>query len=452
MILQILCEGPNYDDLFNPINSTMGSVKRLAKYKKGNLVQRQRVLIDWAKKNLKKKDKIMWFLRCARIGCLAEFIKEHGVGSYYDSNLNDYDDGDAETWGQPRRAQPGIGVKQAHEALQDLLTKYEKQFGIPAPRGGDPSDSFENQCLALWGGRNWGMLNHFIQMEEQVPAIKNYKWNAQAPLDLIYTLQGYEKEWRKEAQAGLDQGKDQTLVQFPNGWRWVWLDRGACKAEGEAMGHCGNGSDPRDGTTILSLREPIKNGRQKPHLTFILSQYNTLGEMKGRYNQRPSPDLHPYIVELLLTKADDGSYFIQGIDGGGYLPANNFAVSDLLADNKETGLLDKLYDARPEIEEYPEHWSDQSAWDEDNGCPHDNVDFEGQDMTCADCGVDLGECEHGDTYVDNGHTRCQDCGTDLGPIDAEFCEHYNYSEAGENEEGKMEFECDDCGERWMHAH
>lgn len=118
-----------------------------------------------------------------------------------------------------------------------------------------------------------------------------------------------------------DLDTQETFLKLPGGWEWVLLDRGYCSEERDAMEHCGNAGYVED-DRILSLREPMKNGKQKPHLTFILNQ-GVLGEMKGYKNSKPAKKFHKEIVELLKDPR------IKSIKGGGYKPENNFQLRDL---------------------------------------------------------------------------------------------------------------------------
>jgi hypothetical protein len=102
------------------------------------------------------------------------------------------------------------------------------------------------------------------------------------------------------------------------------------------MGHCGNSPMAgRKGVSILSLREPKKMGPETywyPHLTFILhgdGDNGTLGEMKGRNNDKPVPRYHPYIIAMLKDNR------IKGIVGGGYLPSHNFSMEDLTEEQRK---------------------------------------------------------------------------------------------------------------------
>ena len=60
--------------------------------------------------------------------------------------------------------------------------------------------------------------------------------------------------------------------------------------------------------------------------------------MKGGGNDKPAAKYHPYIVELLRH------HLIRGIKGGGYMPENNFSMSDLDPQTRE-----QLIAAKPEL-------------------------------------------------------------------------------------------------------
>lgn len=117
------------------------------------------------------------------------------------------------------------------------------------------------------------------------------------------------------------------------GWKWVSLDKGYCSVEAKAAGHCGN-ANAREGDNILSLRDP----GGYPHLTFIVND-GTLGEAKGRGNDKPVKKYHPAIMSLLLSDE------IQSVRGGGYKPENNFQIKDLSEEDRQ-----KLLTAKPDID------------------------------------------------------------------------------------------------------
>jgi len=148
-------------------------------------------------------------------------------------------------------------------------------------------------------------------------------------MDTLRGLETKEKEATNEDSRYLSEEDRSlniasTLIKFPDGWVWDLLSTGFCEREGKAMHHCGNANHV-DGDEILSLREPVKVGKEKmwkPHATFILNN-GVLGEMKGFANEKPGKKLHPYIVKLLEND------MVDFIKGGGYAPQNNFAINDL---------------------------------------------------------------------------------------------------------------------------
>jgi hypothetical protein len=140
---------------------------------------------------------------------------------------------------------------------------------------------------------------------------------------MMDTITDLEKEHAaKQRQWVTPQPGDKIVIDYDK-YAWVMLDRGACSDEADAMGHCGNEPSELPGDRILSFRSKADDGKQKPHLTFILDDDGYLGEMKGRANEKPNSKYHPYIVDLL--KQD----FIKGIKGGGYAPDKNFKLKDL---------------------------------------------------------------------------------------------------------------------------
>lgn len=149
-----------------------------------------------------------------------------------------------------------------------------------------------------------------------------------------------EQQWLKPT------GNEKLILNLGK-FKWYDLRETCSGEEGKAMGHCGNVPSARHGDTVLSLRQTKNVGGEelhRPSLTFILRN-GYLGEMKGRANQKPKKEYHPYIVELLKLP------IIKGISGGGYEPENNFSVSDL---SKE--LYNELKDARGDefMNEIPE--------------------------------------------------------------------------------------------------
>lgn len=106
---------------------------------------------------------------------------------------------------------------------------------------------------------------------------------------------------------------------------WVDIQHKTCEIEGKLLHHCGN-ANPRPGDTIWSLRVPNSGDQLVPVATFIFNTTTkALGEMKGKFNKKPDPTYHKYIVGLLKDKN-----LVTKIDAqGGYLPENDFSLNDL---------------------------------------------------------------------------------------------------------------------------
>lgn len=160
-----------------------------------------------------------------------------------------------------------------------------------------------------------------------------------------------------------DEGPLETLMEFPNGWRWFDLHRNcstmrddrAAPSNTAMTGHCANVA-AKGKVTLLELVEPLdRNGTKwKHHAMFVLHEDGQLGEMKGRKNQKPSPKLWPYIRDLFIAQ--------KGILGTahadkqeGHAPESNFRLQDL-----PKSYSDNIVKARPDLAHYfkkpPQGW------------------------------------------------------------------------------------------------
>ena len=204
---------------------------------------------------------------------------------------------------------------------------------------------------------SYGFLTHIIHfLSLPIKAIKDFRFSYEHPNTILEYFEKLEKDW-KENNTGskewiditdeLEEDDIEELIKFGDGYAWYYLKRHACQKEGDAMGHCGNVPSSDRAQRILSFRKVKKQGNKiftRPSMTFILNSDKTLGEMKGRGNEKPDEKYHKYILALLELKMDEGGYFIKGITGGGYKPEANFSIADL--DKKEqTDLIEK----RPEL-------------------------------------------------------------------------------------------------------
>ena len=238
--------------------------------------------ITWARKNLQKNDRIVWFLRWVRVE-LANRMKH------------------TDTAIEIQRLGKRLGASFAQYDLVTINTLMTN-------------------------------LVHYLSMP--IPQIQTIVWQKQSPRELLEQMDDVETDW-KEANADKNnllnyaEGQEPAVIMsFPDGYKWFNLQRSSCSAEAKAMGHCGNASGRG---TILSLRRLAKTNEGQtywyPVLTFILHSDGYLGEMKGRNNDKPIEKYHPYIIALLKNYDE-----IEGIRGGGYLPEHNFSMSDLEPD------------------------------------------------------------------------------------------------------------------------
>ena len=298
IIDQILQEAQNYEGMFNDI------LKLNADPRLRHQITQD---IDWARKILRKNDRIVWFLRWMKL------------------------------WLSSTVATSGIAA---------ALQQQNQRFGTTYA----PGDLIGSPALKQ-------QLENFMSLP--IPEIQNYVFRAESPRGLFDLFAKYEAAWRQriEEERSLitPEDEDEILIEFQDGFAWWLLPRGGCPVEADAMGHCGNVPSERPGDRILSLRRRVRRGdveRWYPVATFILDADGQLGEMKGRGNDKPAPKYHPYIVELLRH------HMIQGVKGGGYMAENNFAMADLDPETRE-----QLIAAKPELKGLLGYYEDEGMTD-----------------------------------------------------------------------------------------
>lgn len=260
---------------------------------------------------LRRYDRVMWYLRMWRIGCASNYLWSQGP--------------------------------QGQELVSRLAADLSRKSGMSVDAILD-----EGRRLYLDGGRSiLRNLQHFFSLP--VPAIQNMRFQDRySVLQTMDELRAAERAWQDEVKDSFEPDQDDTpIIRFKDGLAWWLLDREHCGVEGKAMGHCGNSADWKEGDRLLSLRQSFTVGgrlRVKPYLTFILRDGNVLGEMKGRFNQKPShafkaghapSDFHDEIVTLLRHP------LIQGIRGGGHAPDQNFSLRDLDDATREELMVEK---------------------------------------------------------------------------------------------------------------
>lgn len=231
---------------------------------------------------LKKEDRIMWYLR---------FYRQYLISQYLNKDIFD-------------------PVK-----IQKIISDYDRKVGFP----------YEKEAIGAISIVNH--LSHFLSLP--IPEIQNYQFRNQPAHVILDEFEALEQEWKKTVSSMFIDNDSEILIDFKDGWFWVNTKEASCSKEADAMGHCGNSPRSHTDDQLLSLRKGKEIGGDRywePHLTFILNDNGQLTEMKGKGNDKPSDRYHPMIIKLLLHP------IVQGIVGGGYLPENNFSISDLSDD------------------------------------------------------------------------------------------------------------------------
>lgn len=226
---EILSEAQNYEAMMNPVINRWKQVvdafspEQLSvlgrKYYDNENITKEEILnkettalvnmfkkaLVWAKQNLKKSDRIVWFLKYARIEIIESYVELLGF-EYLENAIKE------------------SGLTITSSELKDSHFAY----GIKIK------------------------LEHYLSLPIQ--AIQNYQFNKQSPIEIFNYFENAEAEWR-EARENLIpfDPEDKAVIQFTDGFAWVHLSRASCRAEGDAMGHCGNAGSPSSGDTILGF-------------------------------------------------------------------------------------------------------------------------------------------------------------------------------------------------------
>ena len=181
-------------------------------------------------------------------------------------------------------------------------------------------------------------LNHFSGMAAHANEIKQTRFNPNDNFDtglnkLREAQEKYNSKQENDSRHLVPDSKTKKISNDITGTHgignWYSLGKSYCEDEGKAMHHCGNiAGESRKTDNILSFRTERKDGKHKPHLTFIENN-GWLGETKGYANSAPTKDYHRAIVELLKDPK------IKGIAGGGYQSEMNFKFSDLSPEHRK---------------------------------------------------------------------------------------------------------------------
>lgn len=278
-----------------------------------NIANEAQENISWARKTLRKNDRITWFLKMAKYMILTS------------------------------------NEKQLSESEKKWVVKMGwEQFNHP--RDNEPLHYTKRQLDDLKIS-----LLHYLDLD--LHPINTMVFSG-SEKDLLEKMKNIESEWLSttNSRSVHEYGTRFLVVPVPthgnykNELVWFNLEKSGCPIEGDAMGHCGNGKG-KESETVFSLRsrDPEHPNRWIPRATFILHDDGNdgyvIGEMKGYGNQKPSVIYHEAIIALLKNDS------ITGINGGGWLPENNFSISDLNEIQKRD-----LYELKPVLMSANDLW------------------------------------------------------------------------------------------------
>lgn len=215
-------------------------------------------------------------------------------------------------------------------------------------------NDLNTQNLQIWFIRNWAqdpsiyqdkVVENMLEFDNlykiSVDELQRVNLGKEVPFRQAYDdMMKARDMWYSESrrsQHHIVRIVGKKVIEFEDGWAWWNLGVSESGEEGVAMGHCGNVQNgTSDDDRIYSLRKQMGRFYARPSLTFILNK-GWLGEMKGRENNKPTEDYHPYIVKLLELPE------VVGIYGGGFRPVTNFALADLAPEQKQE-IMDKKPD------------------------------------------------------------------------------------------------------------
>ena len=273
---------------------------------------------------LQRSDRVTWALRLTRYHIL-QLAKDNAtkiipVGFEPGGSMNRSINTNAKNLEETKRIETAFKV----------IKYVEKEQRRLSVKSNVAEHELEKSSRYVAVGTFLNRMEHFLSLPIQ--GIQDYQFVWQTAEDLERDMINLEDEWKATRRSQLSHTEDydedeiNKIISFKDGSAWFDLQRNACRLEGDAMGHCGNTADTLSDHTVLSYRTPVpgEDNRWIPHMTFILNKSNgTLGEMKGRANEKPVEKYHPYIVELLKQP------YIKGFGPGGYQPENNFNIDDL---------------------------------------------------------------------------------------------------------------------------
>lgn len=269
--------------------------------------------IEWAKSNLKKNVRIIWYLqwyaldRLYRNSTSSKTENVIELIKLYSKKLQEMSLKCKTSITEIKDIVEGMDIHGVGRYLVHFYKLGIKEIDEFNPTGYTPTEVFDilDKIEANWSDDVSGTVKYLSQpLSDDVP-------------ESLYAIE--------------------IVMDLGNDWYWLDLNTHCNALESEAMDHCGNVDSD---STLLSCRHLNKRRPEKeswlwePHLTFELDSDHNLRMMKGKSNSKPKAIYHPYIISLLKFKStissnSDTGYYINGIVGGGYKPETNFSIEDL---------------------------------------------------------------------------------------------------------------------------
>ena len=206
---------------------------------------------DWAKTQLHRQDRIIWWLKLVRISLFRDLqyqivkdMSEKTMGMKFLSYQEQLHHPFIKTW------------IDKNPAMENLITRLD-----------------EKKIEEI--GKD---LEHFISLE--LPDIDRISFTWQTPDELIRPMRQIEDVWKNKRSRMQKADEGHTVILQMGDFVWLNLNKAACDAEGKAMGHCGNSPRSNTNDRVLSLRQ-LKGNEQYTCATFILEDDGYLGEHHG---------------------------------------------------------------------------------------------------------------------------------------------------------------------------
>jgi len=239
--------------------------------------------ISWAMQNLKREDRIVWFLKQFRLAEYAMQKLEEGSEAGSESALRPGVDVD-------KLLRKDLGGEPSEQQLQDIV---DDALGI------GPDDPLKEKLLT------------YLDEAEQhgYTSITNFEFKPDYSIDQIFS--NLERLNAKEKKTGPKRyvrplKSDKVVLKFPDGWAWYSLERAVCEREGEALHHCGNIDTKDHDDNIYSLREPVKYkgmNMVKPHDVHRQQRHAGSDERLRERKARPeTPQVHSPLSQTRSRK------------------------------------------------------------------------------------------------------------------------------------------------------